>query len=79
MAPSATRFLFEFTEDLQHDPDTIARADCDQGAADGPDEIANAAATAWKTLKRLVLEVSTDRPALLRTRITDAGFVSANR
>jgi uncharacterized membrane-anchored protein YjiN (DUF445 family) len=36
------------------------------------DEIANAAATAWKTLKRLVLEGVDDPSSALRTRITDA-------
>ncbi|MGZ4528433.1 MAG: DUF445 family protein, partial [Mycobacterium sp.] len=34
-------------------------------------EIANAAATAWKTLKRLVLEGVDDPSSTLRTRITD--------
>ena len=36
------------------------------------DEIANAAATAWKTLKRLVLEGVDDPSSALRTRIADA-------
>ena len=53
---SATRFLFEFADDLQHDPDTIARAEAVKDQLMARDEIANAAATAWKTLKRLVLE-----------------------
>ena len=35
------------------------------------DEIANAAATAWKTLKRLVLEGVDDPSSALRTRIAD--------
>ena len=35
------------------------------------DEIANAAATAWKTLKRLVLEGVDDPSSTLRTRIAD--------
>ncbi|WP_231986377.1 DUF445 domain-containing protein [Mycobacterium sp. E2479] len=68
---SATRFLFDFAEDLQHDPDTIARADAIKEQLMARDEIANAAATAWKTLKRLVLEGVDDPSSALRTRIAD--------
>jgi uncharacterized membrane-anchored protein YjiN (DUF445 family) len=68
---SATRFLFEFADDLQHDPDTIARADAIKDQLMARDEIANAAATAWKTLKRLVLEGVDDPSSALRTRIAD--------
>ncbi|WP_374023068.1 DUF445 domain-containing protein [Mycobacterium sp. HNNTM2301] len=69
---SATRFLFEFADDLQHDADTIARADAIKEQLMARDEIANAAATAWKTLKRLVLEGVDDPSSTLRTRIADA-------
>ena len=69
---SATRFLFEFADDLQHDPDTIARADAIKEQLMARDEIAKAAATAWKTLKRLVLESVDDPSSALRTRVTDA-------
>jgi uncharacterized membrane-anchored protein YjiN (DUF445 family) len=69
---SATRFLFEFADDLQHDPDTIARAEAIKEQLMARDEIANAAATAWKTLKRLVLEGVDDPSSALRTRIADA-------
>ena len=68
---SATRFLFEFADDLQHDPDTIARAETIKEQLMARDEIANAAATAWKTLKRLVLESVDDPSSALRTRIAD--------
>ncbi|MCV7075631.1 DUF445 domain-containing protein [Mycobacterium szulgai] len=69
---SATRFLFEFADDLQNDPDTITRADAVKEQLMARDEIANAAATAWKTLKRLVLEGVDDPSSALRTRIADA-------
>jgi uncharacterized membrane-anchored protein YjiN (DUF445 family) len=69
---SATRFLFEFADDLQHDPDTIARAETVKGQLMARDEIATAAATAWKTLKRLVLEGVDDPSSALRSRIADA-------
>jgi uncharacterized membrane-anchored protein YjiN (DUF445 family) len=68
---SATRFLFEFADDLQHDPDTIARAEAVKEQLMARDEIADAAATAWKTLKRLVLEGVDDPLSTLRTRIAD--------
>ncbi|WP_372512060.1 DUF445 domain-containing protein [Mycobacterium bohemicum] len=68
---SATRFLFEFADDLQHDTATIARADEIKDQLMARDEIANAAATAWKTLKRLVLEGVDDPSSALRSRITD--------
>jgi uncharacterized membrane-anchored protein YjiN (DUF445 family) len=69
---SATRFLFEFADDLQHDPDTIARAETVKEQLMARDEIATAAATAWKTLKRLVLEGVDDPSSALRSRIADA-------
>ncbi|OBJ48230.1 hypothetical protein A9W95_05125 [Mycobacterium sp. 1423905.2] len=68
---SATRFLFEFADDLQNDPDTIARADAVKEQLMARDEVANAAATAWKTLKRLVLEGVDDPSSALRTRIAE--------
>jgi uncharacterized membrane-anchored protein YjiN (DUF445 family) len=68
---SATRFLFEFAADLQHDPATIARAELVKEQLMARDEITNAAATAWKTLKRLVLEGVDDPSSALRTRIAD--------
>lgn len=60
---SANRFLFEFADDLQNDPATVTRADEIKEQLMAREEIANAAATAWKTLKRLVLEGWTTRPA----------------
>ena len=69
---SATRFLFEFADDLQHDEATIARAEAVKEQLMAREEITNAAATAWKTLKRLVLEGVDDPSSALRTRITDA-------
>ncbi len=68
---SATRFLFEFADDLQLDPTTITRADEIKEQLMARDEIAKAAATAWKTLKKLVLEGVDDPSSALRTRITD--------
>jgi uncharacterized membrane-anchored protein YjiN (DUF445 family) len=69
---SATRFLFEFADDLQHDEATIARAEAVKEQLMARDEVTNAAATAWKTLKRLVLEGVDDPSSALRARITEA-------
>jgi uncharacterized membrane-anchored protein YjiN (DUF445 family) len=69
---SATRFLFEFADDLQNDAETIARAEAVKEQLMARDEIADAAATAWRTLKRLVLEGVDDPSSTLRTRIADA-------
>jgi uncharacterized membrane-anchored protein YjiN (DUF445 family) len=69
---SATRFLFEFADDLQHDDATIARAEAVKDQLLSREEVTNAAATAWTTLKRLVLEGVDDPSSALRTRITDA-------
>ncbi|ULN52363.1 DUF445 domain-containing protein [Mycolicibacillus parakoreensis] len=68
---SATRFLFEFAEDLQHDPDTIARADNVKDQLMAREEVTAAAETAWKTLKRLVLEGVDDPSSTLRTRVAE--------
>lgn len=69
---SATRFLFEFADDLQHDEATIARAEAVKEQLMAREEVTNAAASAWKTLKRLVLEGVDDPSSALRTRIADA-------
>jgi uncharacterized membrane-anchored protein YjiN (DUF445 family) len=69
---SATRFLFEFADDLQHDDATIARAEAVKEQLMAREEVTNAAATAWKTLKRLVLEGVDDPSSALRSRIADA-------
>nr|WP_109470281.1 DUF445 domain-containing protein [Mycolicibacter nonchromogenicus] len=66
---SATRFLFEFADDLQHDQATIAKADAVKEQLMAREEVANAAATAWRTLKRLVLDGVDDPSSALRTRV----------
>jgi uncharacterized membrane-anchored protein YjiN (DUF445 family) len=69
---SATRFLFEFADDLQNDDATIARAEAVKEQLMAREEVTNAAATAWKTLKRLVLEGVDDPSSALRSRVVDA-------
>lgn len=69
---SATRFLFEFANDLQSDEATIARAEAVKEQLMARDEVTRAAETAWKTLKRLVLDGVDDPSSMLRGRITDS-------
>ncbi len=69
---SATRFLFEFADDLQNDSATIARAEAVKEQLMARDEVAHAAETAWKTLKRYVLEGVDDPSSALRSRIADS-------
>ncbi|MGV0634813.1 DUF445 domain-containing protein [Mycolicibacillus trivialis] len=68
---SATRFLFDFAEDLQHDPTTIERADNVKDQLMAREEVTTAAETAWKTLKRLVLEGVDDPASTLRSRVAE--------
>jgi uncharacterized membrane-anchored protein YjiN (DUF445 family) len=69
---SATRFLFEFADDLQNDPATIAKAESVKEQLMARDEVARAAETAWRTLKRLVLEGVDDPSSTLRDRIRES-------
>ena len=69
---SATRFLFEFADDLQNDEATIARAENVKEQLMARDEVARAAETAWNTLKRLILESVDDPSSALRTRVADS-------
>ncbi|MGB3480730.1 MAG: DUF445 domain-containing protein [Mycobacterium sp.] len=69
---SATRFLFEFAGDLQNDPATIAKAEAVKEQLMARDEVSGAAETAWRTLKRLVLEGVDDPSSALRSKVADA-------
>ncbi|MET0702079.1 MAG: DUF445 domain-containing protein [Mycobacterium sp.] len=69
---SATRFLFEFADDLQNDPATIAKAETVKEQLMARDEVSHAAATAWRTIKRLILEGVDDPSSALRTRVADS-------
>ncbi|CAN5520860.1 DUF445 domain-containing protein [soil metagenome] len=69
---SANRFLFEFADDLQNDAATIAKAESVKEQLMARDEVSTAAETAWRTLKRLVLEGVDDPSSALRTRVADS-------
>jgi uncharacterized membrane-anchored protein YjiN (DUF445 family) len=72
---SATRFLFEFADDLQYDDDTIARAEAVKEEIMARDEVTRAAETAWSALKRVLVESVDDPSSALRTRIADSVVV----
>src|SRR4051794_35897646 len=69
---SATRFLFDFADDLQHDEDTIGKAENVKNQIMAREEVARAAETAWNTAKRIFLESVDDPSSALRTRIADS-------
>ena len=66
---SATKFLFDFADDLQHDDDTIARAERVKEQIMARDEVTRAAETAWNAAKRMILESVDDPSSELRTRV----------
>ncbi len=76
---SATRFLFEFADDLQNDDATIARAEAVKEQLMSREEVTNAAGTAWKTLKRWCSKASMTRPAPCALALLTRWFESGNR
>lgn len=68
---SATKFLFDFADDLQHDTDTIARAERVKEQIMARDEVARAAETAWNAAKRIILQSVDDPSSELRSRVAD--------
>ena len=69
---SATKFLFEFADDLQHDDATIARAEKVKDQIMARDEVSRAAETAWGAAKRIILESVDDPSSALRQRVADS-------
>ncbi|KAA0086883.1 DUF445 domain-containing protein [Mycolicibacterium sp. P9-64] len=69
---SATKFLFEFADDLQHDKATIDRAENVKDQIMARDEVTKAAETAWSAAKRILLESVDDPSSTLRARVADS-------
>lgn len=69
---SATKFLFEFADDLQNDDATIRRAENVKEQIMARDEVTRAAETAWSAAKRIILESVDDPSSTLRARIADS-------
>ncbi|BBX18897.1 membrane protein [Mycolicibacterium duvalii] len=68
---SATRFLFDFADDLQNDTVTIQKAENVKEQIMARDEVARAAETAWGAAKRMILEGVDDPSSALRARTAD--------
>jgi uncharacterized membrane-anchored protein YjiN (DUF445 family) len=69
---SATKFLFDFADDLQHDEATVERAERVKEQIMARDEVARAAETAWTAAKRIIIESVEDPSSTLRARIADS-------
>ena len=63
------RFLAEFAQDLQHDPETIARAEAVKAQVLENPGVQNLAASAWCTVRRMVLEAADDPSSELRRQV----------
>ena len=63
------RFLADFAQDLQHDPETIARAEAVKAQVLEHPEVQNLAASAWDTARRMVLEAADDPSSELRRQV----------
>ena len=64
-------FLTEFADDLQHDPDTIERAERFKQQVLAHPDVQAFIGQAWATVKRLILAAAEDPSSALRTRVRD--------
>ncbi|WP_371497241.1 DUF445 domain-containing protein [Kitasatospora sp. NBC_00374] len=65
-------FLAEFADELQHDPDTIARVERAKADLLARDEVQDLIASAWTAVRTLVLTAAEDEDSELRQRLRDA-------
>lgn len=68
---AADAFLVEFANDLQNDPETIAKAEKIKAEIMGREEITGLAAATWTVAKRLISESVDDPNSTLRRKIAD--------
>lgn len=73
------RFVTQFANDLQHDPDMIARFEGIKNELLGRDEVGNAASTAWKTGKAVIEQMLTDPNSTLRNSLATSVIELAER
>ncbi|MBY6350297.1 DUF445 domain-containing protein [Rhodococcoides corynebacterioides] len=66
---AADKFLVDFANDLQHDPETIAKAEAVKSEIMGRDEVTGLAAASWKVAKRLIVDSVDDPNSTLRATI----------
>lgn len=68
---SLDKFLGEFADDLQHDPDTMARAEAvKQQVVEHPD-VQNLVGSAWGAAKKMILNAAEDPSSEFRVRVRD--------
>ncbi|GAB05065.1 hypothetical protein GOAMR_26_00390 [Gordonia amarae NBRC 15530] len=65
-------FVRRFADDLQHDPEMIARFENIKNELLGRDEVGNAASTAWKTGKAVIEQMLEDPNSTLRNSLSEA-------
>ncbi len=72
------RFLAEFAQDLQHDPDTIQRAENIKERVIENAEVRTLAASAWTSIKDSLVQAAEDPSSPLRTSVTE-GLIAFGR
>jgi len=78
MRQAVDKFLIEFASDLQHDPETVARAEQVKHQVLAHPEVQNVVGSAWSTAKRMILDAAEDPSSELRLRVRD-GLMSLGR
>jgi uncharacterized membrane-anchored protein YjiN (DUF445 family) len=78
MRQAVDRFLIEFAHDLQHDPETIQRAEQIKDRLVEHPDIKRFIGKTWETAKAVILEAAADPSSPLRRRVAD-GLVSVGR
>ena len=78
MRKAVDRFLAEFATDLQHDEDTIARAERVKQQIIAHPNVQKFIGQAWGTVKSIILDAAADPSSALRLRVRDGllGFGS---
>lgn len=73
---AANRFLIDFADDLQNDPETIKKAEGIKAEIMGREEVTGLASSTWQVAKRLIMESVDDPNSTLRTKVAEnvAGF-----
>nr|WP_296781096.1 DUF445 domain-containing protein [Rhodococcus sp. (in: high G+C Gram-positive bacteria)] len=68
---AANKFLVDYAHDLQHDPETIEKAESLKAQIMGREEITGLAAATWKVAKRLITESVDDPTSTLRRKVSE--------
>ncbi|MDG3016331.1 DUF445 domain-containing protein [Speluncibacter jeojiensis] len=68
---AANRFLVEFANDLQRDPETMAKAEKIKAEVMGRKEITGAAEAAWRVAKKLITDSVEDPSSTLRRKLVE--------